>query len=685
MLSRWAPGSLTVHRRTGIPVVMGKNVTLVLCIHNHQPVGNFDHVFKEVTDKCYEPFLTMLEEHPSFKIALHYSGPLLEWLPQSFLDRVRTLVAAGQVELLTSGFYEPILPIIPFDDAVDQISAFTSFLKEKFSAEPQGFWLTERVWEPDVPEIAARCGLKYTLTDDTHFLHAGLRTEDLNGYYITEYQGAILNVFPISKNLRYLIPFREPAETVDYLESLPDGSIAVYGDDGEKFGAWPGTYDHIWKKKWLERFITEVQKASWITLKHPSALLSALPPRGRIYLPTDSYDEMGEWSLPAGRQTDFTASIDSLRACNMYAELRPFLRGGYFRNFFAKYSEANNLHKKMVYVSRKVASMRERGKARAKRELWKGQGNCAYWHGIFGGLYLPHLREALYSHLISAEVIADKELRGRSFINVQQFDHDCDGHTETVVETSLLSLYLHPVGGRIYELDYRPSAINLGNTLTRREEAYHRSLRQASAATAKGTSIHDIKKRLPSKVGRHLVYDRTPRHSLIDHILPPETSSDEFARVDYSEYENLSDVLYGRAVRRSGEGVEVELSRRSDAFELRKIIGVEPDRPEVVIDYDLSSDDLHGHLFAVEFNLSLKEPRAISGPVDKVEISDVVGRVAVSLKFDSPAQVWTFPVKTVSQSESGYDLIYQGFTLVSLWKIGEAGLRAQVIVRMRTG
>ncbi|MGH9791365.1 MAG: alpha-amylase/4-alpha-glucanotransferase domain-containing protein, partial [Candidatus Acidiferrales bacterium] len=76
---------------------------LVLLIHSHQPVGNFDHVLEEAYAKCYLPFAQVLERHPSIRLGLHYSGALLEWVEKrhpEFFDLLRELVIRGQVELI---------------------------------------------------------------------------------------------------------------------------------------------------------------------------------------------------------------------------------------------------------------------------------------------------------------------------------------------------------------------------------------------------------------------------------------------------------------------------------------------------------------------------------------------------------------------------------------------------------
>ena len=59
---------------------MSAPVTFLMAIHCHQPVGNFDFVFKQAYANAYEPFLCVLERHPNVRLAFHYSGCLLDWL-----------------------------------------------------------------------------------------------------------------------------------------------------------------------------------------------------------------------------------------------------------------------------------------------------------------------------------------------------------------------------------------------------------------------------------------------------------------------------------------------------------------------------------------------------------------------------------------------------------------------------
>src|ERR1044072_5704898 len=92
--------------------------------------------------------------------------------------------------------------------------------------------------------------------------------------------------------------------------------------------------------------------------------------------------------------------------------LKRFVKGGIWRNFLMKYPESNAMYKKMLRVSSKVHAGKKN--EAALDHLWAGQCNCAYWHGVFGGLYLPVLRQAIYRNLIEAERILDEDKNGSS-------------------------------------------------------------------------------------------------------------------------------------------------------------------------------------------------------------------------------------------------------------------------------
>src|SRR5947208_322444 len=379
-------------------------------VHNHQPIGNFDHVMVEATERAYRPFLERLDQRPEVRLSVHCTGSLLEWLrdrsPRTF-DLLGTLAARGQVELLTGGFYEPILAVLPDHDKIGQIERLTTFLKSNFGVRPRGMWLAERVWEPHLPRVLCEAGVEYVLVDDRHFALAGLDVDTLAGYYLTDEQGQSLRVFPINQRLRYLIPFAGVDEVFEYLAAWRGRAPAItMVDDGEKFGAWPGTYARVYEEGWLER--------------------------GQV-------------------------------------------------------------------------------------ALWRAQANDAYWHGVFGGCYLPHLRRAVKTSLLEAE---------RSLVEAgaapettwTREDGDGDGRAEVYVRTRALSVTLEPeAGGMITELGYYPAGLDVVDVLARRPEAYHDKVRERAAARISDVArtIHEAATPKEAGLDALLAYDELRRGALI--------------------------------------------------------------------------------------------------------------------------------------------------------------------------
>ena len=414
---------------------MPPRISLALALHNHQPVGNFGWVFADVFEKAYAPMVDALERHPTVKLSLHYTGPLLDWLLAERADtihRLGALVDRGQVEILGGAYYEPVLAALPERDRVGQLQRMAEAIEETFGRRPQGAWLAERVWEPDLPTSLVDAGYAWTILDDAHFRAATIPEEELWGPYITEDQRRRLAVFGTEQGLRYRIPFRDVEDVIAYLrEHATDTGdrLGVMGDDGEKFGGWPTTWEHCWgEREWVERFFAALEaNADWVTTTTPSAWLADHAPIGRVYIPTGSYMEMGGWALPPTEAAAFETTVH--RAQEEHLPEARWLRGASWRNFQVKYREVNDLHKRMLAVSDLVAAMPEgQTKDEALTHLYQGQSNDVYWHGLFGGVYISHMRLATWEHVIAAEDLAEEA--GGSAVSAELRDTDADGIDE---------------------------------------------------------------------------------------------------------------------------------------------------------------------------------------------------------------------------------------------------------------
>jgi alpha-amylase len=645
-------------------------VTLVLILHDHQPVGNFDQVFEHSYRDAYLPFLEFLERRPRFKIALHSSGPLLQWIAlhaPDYLRRLRVLVERAQVELWGGGFFEPVLASIPESDRRGQIQAMSDWLELEVGQRPRGLWLTERVWEPSLASSLALAGVEYTAVDDAHFVAAGLPRDRLWGIYQTEDQGHALRVFPIHRELRYAIPFAAPEETIALLgrvAELHDDAVAVLGDDGEKFGVWPGTHALCYQERWLDRFADLIEANSWIELRSPSEAVAHAAPLGLIYLPTASYHEMQEWSLPPEGQERYHAAAERL-SDRFGDETHDLLRGGLWRNFESRYPESSRPHKRVLHASRRLgidaSGDREAWKA-ARTHLWRAQCNDAYWHGVFGGLYLPHLRAAIYRELIAVETYLCGG-RARS----DHADLDLDGYDDAALENGNAAAWIGARGGSLWGFDDRRRLWNYGDTLARRPEYYHARLKQAVVGGAEGKTIHGaLRLKEPGLARLVETYDARGRESFLDRWsesgVVHDWGHDRFAIED-----------------RDGAGV-VARAPSSGAPALQKQFGLAGDGSLEVL-YTLSSDRPRAGVLAVELNLGLHVPnaddryvevegrraspshfaaRARHERVTRCAFVDEWADRRLDVACDPPATLERAPIETVSLSEAGAERVFQG-------------------------
>jgi glycosyl hydrolase family 57/alpha-amylase/4-alpha-glucanotransferase-like protein len=654
-------------------------------VHLHQPVGNFGYVFEQHVRDVYLPFLTRLREHEFFPVSLHISGPLWEWLERHdrrVLDLLGGLTSDGKVELLLAGFYEPVLAALPRSDRVEQIQWMRDVLQQRFGVDASGLWLTERVWEPDLAADLAEAGVRFVLVDDRHFLVSGFQREQLHAPYMTEHGGARVALFPIDERLRYLVPFQPPEETAHYLAMLRERGhrLAVLADDGEKFGGWPGTHEWVYEKGWLDRFLSIMRgliERGDVAMSTFASALQHVPSGGLAYLPTASYREMEAWSLPVEGALSLAALERDLGTERLTGTVGALIRGSHWRNFLVKYREANRMHKKMLVLS---VLCRERGDPPvARRAVGRAQCNDAYWHGVFGGLYLPFLRAAVWENLAEAEAI----LRRGEEIACEELDIDYDGHLEVWIHSSAFSAIVSPArGGAVEELTRFADRINLANALTRRREAYHvaaetggqssntedtgaeppwndaaglersdspSSLRYTEEAGAdagakagqSASSIHDLEQAL--SFAEFPPVDLDDRAIFVERALRASVTPVMYANAAYEPVATDARRAMSYTIRRSPDRIEIAMRLLDGSLEKTLTF-----RPDGIVQVQLAwnpSPFSASDVFTTELSLDREHPVLPS----------------------AGAEVWSHPIETVAKSERGLDRTLQGVSYLVRW------------------
>ncbi len=431
-------------------------VNFILGFHCHQPEGNFDFVFQEIHKKSYSPLIRTLLKY-NVKFCFHVSGVLLEWLKKNdpeLLSLIAKAVKSDQIELMGGGYYEPILAMVPQKDRIAQLEMLSESLFRLFGKYPQGAWITERIWQPDIIKDLKEVGLSYAFLDDFQFFQAGISPDDIDNIFRTEYDGAYLDIFPIHERLRYKLPFANPDESLNEVLYLNGriSNLSVMFDDGEKMGGWPDTHEWVYgkdgKEGWFDNFI-KLANNSHLPLKFelPSSILNNTSKRVPVYLPISSYREMGEWTLPVEKRHNY----EIIKSENPLAPLG----GGIWHNFLTRYPEANLLHKRMLNLSYKInyaIKTYRKNLKEALNELLKSQANDAYWHGVFGGVYLPHLRRAVHKALITSYLLYKEKVK--EGMEIEMYDFDMDGEKEIQLSNNCWLIIYKPSAGSFLALDY---------------------------------------------------------------------------------------------------------------------------------------------------------------------------------------------------------------------------------------
>jgi len=658
------------------------NVSLLFGIHMHQPVDNFGDAVDEAIELCYKPFFETMARYPSFKLSVHCSGWLLDRIrvthPDIFANML-SLTHSDSIEWIGAGYYEPVLSAIPSRDRRAQIDKLSAYIKKYFGKKPKGLWLTERVWEASlVPDLVAS-GIEYSVVDDYHFLSSGFDASKMDGYYTTEENGLDLSLFPIAQSLRYALPFFSVKRAIDSIleKAHNENSAVIIFDDAEKFGLWPKTHEWVYEKKWLEGFVEAVLAHKRISTQHFSAYKKENKSLGISYLNNTSYFEMGEWSLKPSQ----TMALEALKqnvGDEYFNDLGvSFIKGGIWKNFFIKYHESNYLHKRMLYLS----LLQDNFDKKTLESFYKLQTNDVFWHGVFGGIYLPNLRDNAYRYLLKIE-----KTRVQKEIYFEALDINRDGYDELKVLTKNLSVVVSSKNGaQMVEFGSFDTFFNWQNTIMRREEAYHDKIVHPKESVAESNenkdeiaTIHSDSLHVDATLKAELIYDWHEKNSFIDHFSETEFTLENFKSLTFKELGDFANQPFELNKKRNSfsrdGGIFLNNSYRSYPTTLKKNYKFENN--SITLKSNISSQYEEKLFYAQEFNFHFAHPDRVTfnekligdgfsaQELDKLTIYDDFTNKIITIKLNQKCNVFGFILNTISQSESGFDRVAQEISFI---------------------
>ncbi|MBU1932206.1 DUF1926 domain-containing protein, partial [Patescibacteria group bacterium] len=527
--------------------------------------------------------------------------------------------------------------------------------------------------------------------------------------FVTENEGHKVVLLPIWKQLRYQIPFgtveQVIAELRSHAERDPSGML-VYADDGEKFGVWPGTHEHCYNDGWLRQFFKAIyENRDWLEIV-PLGKVAGRKAAGRAHIPSASYEEMLHWALPPEAFVEYEQLEKHLKDAGQWERFGRFVRGGHWRGFLTKYEESNLMHKMMLRVSDRLADFEKRfpekidQAALARDRLYASQCNCPYWHGVFGGLYLPHIRQAVYSCMIEADHSL-RTLSGEREVTIEVYDFDADGSDEVIMADDRFTTVFRPeAGGTLVYLALNRERFNLTDTMTRRREGYHLKLTQAAmpGASKKSNSIHDLVLAKEEGLADFLIEDSYHKRCFIDHFFGDDVTLEKLQTGTFNDEGDFVREPYEYVLLRKAPGLELvrdgQLLRAGKPVPVRvvKRFTFDPDGGRMNVAYELSSPTGGEYevRFAVENNfnfqaghaddryLVIDRERPANSYLDSTGMHDEAyglamvddyRSLAVAVGSDRPAAIWHLPIFTVSLSEGGFEKVYQGTTILHIYRL----------------
>jgi hypothetical protein len=685
---RRQPATFPLHMDTTLQIVLADTLSC----------GEPEVARARMVDLALIPVMDLLDRQGAFRIGLCLTGTTGEWLERhqpELVTRLRAMWEKGRIEVLGGSFDGALVQALPERDGYGQLSRMQRWCRGVLGQTPSGAWVPGNGWDPVLPRLFARAGVRWTLVGDSLLPEHSRRW----AWGVAERTGASVAVVPVLSRLSAGLPWMPVEGVIEALRAEHQAgaqwatigvSLGAMGHEGRSHAqCWSGA------DPWVPTLVQALEgESGWLKLAVPGNRLEKGISGGRVT------PRMGrsvwEWSLD---QTP----------------------------------EANRLHKRMLRASHLVHRLRtevnvttEAGSGDrlshvalrdATAALRRGQGVLPLT--VARGLERGDLRHQAWSALTDAEkqfhlqVSAGEEGAGHHRLEVA--DHNQDGHSEVMVTTPQLQALFEPGrGGCLAELHIWRVG-NLVNTLQRRPASWHRQL-QGSANMPVLVDEDDVAagleppwepllsgplEQLEEGLSDHLHQDRAPRACFMEHFLGPETTLENLARDQHPDEGNFRGQPYelvkaeqledGRtvvALARDGQVGRTKEERR--LVRVSKHFTLRDDDPSISASYRVSNRFSHPveSRFAVEFTVNLDSVRNInrfvevddgrnlaldqSGVFEEVEGARwVLEEEGIELRVgtDTPARLHVLPLDAPVRTPAGCTLGHQGTCLMFSWPI----------------
>ena len=145
-------------------------------VYSHYSQGTADDDFKSLVNLQLKPLLTLAFNNPDFRFVMRLSVSLVQWIDKNCTEinmLIGNLCRRGQLELLSSSFYDSIIQLCPPNERSSQLEKTNTFFRREYLKRPHGLWCIGQVFSSSLLNIAHLSSLDYFILSSFNQL-AGL-------------------------------------------------------------------------------------------------------------------------------------------------------------------------------------------------------------------------------------------------------------------------------------------------------------------------------------------------------------------------------------------------------------------------------------------------------------------------------------------------------------------------------
>lgn len=384
----------------------------------------------------YKPLISSLYTLPDLAFTLYLSGPLLEWMAHNhpeFFMILEEMIGRKQIDIIGGGYYNPLFPMIPPADRVGQVELLTTEIRKAFGKRPRGVWLPASAWEPSMISSLCTCGIEYVLLDRIMLSTSGGPGVDGLSPVILEDSGKTVIALPLDNHYRTLERFTPETFLKDIKrpKRLQDSVLTIF-------------IDHL---SIPALFTAPETEQSWF-----SRLLALASSKGGVEFTTTGKCSRGKTPLLRSYVSSGMSPYDHDDLTDP-DDVRILSRTS-IKQYLLASENSFRLYTKMMFVHILVSQLRgdKARKKNAREDVWRAQRNEIFrLSTLQSGSDARVLRSLAYKHLLIAEKMT--RVRGVFSPSVTASDFDMDTLKEYLCQLDKINVYIHPIGGKVFELD----------------------------------------------------------------------------------------------------------------------------------------------------------------------------------------------------------------------------------------